>query len=507
MKRYKKLGALVAVLVVICVATAVVSRYEQKQEEIRTSDEIILEIPADTLTALSWDYAGKSGLGFHLDGDTWRYDEDDAFPVSEEKIMAIAAHFESFGVGFVIENVSDYSQYGLDEPECTLYLTTESDSWEVKLGDYSKLDERRYVDIGDGNVYLVNEDPADYLVSSLSGMIQHDDTPGFEHVVDIRFTGAESYMIEYLEDSGKSYSSTDVYFVQRNGEYLPLEKSGVTKYLNTITSLDLLNYATYNATAEELASYGLEEPELSVTVNYTYTDPESQDDAQIADVCVIHIGSSPEDVQAAREAEEKGEAVPDIARFVRVGDSQIVYELDSVDYGILSAASYDDLRHKQVFWGSFGDVTQIDITLEETEHILVSQLDEDENQTWYLQTEEEQTSTVDETTESTAETESAEETQATEAAQEENTLDLSSFQSNLKNITASSFTSEAPSGKEELRVKLHLDNEYFPELEIAFYRYDGSSCLAEVNGETVSLVPRSAVMTLVESVQSFVLNG
>lgn len=503
MKRYKKLSALLAVLVVVCLATAAVSRYEQKQEQIRTSDEIILEIPSDTLTALSWEYGEKSGLGFHREGDTWSYDGDDAFPVSEEKIMAIAAHFESFGVGFIIENVSDYSQYGLDEPECTVHLSTEDASWDLKLGDFSKMDERRYVDIGDGNVYLVNEDPMVYLVSALSGMIRHDDTPAFENVVDIRFTGAENNTILRLEDSGNSYSDADVYFLERSGEYLPLDKSGVTKYLNTITSLDLLNYATYNATAEELASCGLEEPELSVTVNYTYTDPDSQEDTQIAGTCVIHIGSSPEDVQAAREAEEKGEAVPDIARFVRVGESPIIYELDSVDYGILSAASYDDLRHKQVFWGDFKDVTQIDITLEETEHILVSQLDEDENQTWHFRTGEEQASPAEETTESTAGTEATEETQA----REEDTLDLSSIQSNLKNITASSFTSEAPSGKEEIRVKLHLDRENFPELEIVFYRYDGSSCLAEVNGETVSLVSRSSVMTLVESVQSFVLNS
>lgn len=512
MKRYKKLGVLLAVLVIACIATLGLSQYEQKQEQIRSSDEIILEIPSDTVTEVSWDYGEKSGLGFHTDGDGWRYDEDDAFPVSEDKVLAILSHFESFGVSFVIENVSDYSQYGLDEPECTLRLATQDHSWELKLGDYSKLDQRRYVDIGDGNVYLVNEDPMDYLVSALSGMIQHDDTPGFENVVDIRFAGKENYTAERLEDSGNSYSDADVYFVQRNGEYLPLDKSAVTKYLNTITTLDLMNYATYNATQEELASYGLEEPELSVTVNYTKTDPEAQDGAQIAGTCVIHIGSSPEDLKEAQEAEEKGEAVPSISRYVRVGDSQIVYELDSVDYGILSAASYDDLRHKQVFWGDFEDVTRIDITLEEARHVLMSELDEDENRVWYRRDENGAIPSADETAESAAETagetaETVEETTGEETAEVEDTLDLTAFQNALKALSASSFTSEAPTGKEELRLTLHLDNENFPEVEIVLYRYDGTSCLAVVDGQTVSLVPRASVMTLVESVQSFVLNG
>ena len=54
MKRFKKLGILLAILVVVCVATLVVTRYEQKQEQIKNSDAVILEIPSDSVTSLSW---------------------------------------------------------------------------------------------------------------------------------------------------------------------------------------------------------------------------------------------------------------------------------------------------------------------------------------------------------------------------------------------------------------------------------------------------------------------
>ena len=46
----------------------------------------------------------------------------------------------------------------------------------------------------------------------------------------------------------------------------------------------------------------------------------------------------------------------------------------------------------------------------------------------------------------------------------------------------------------------------FPEIEIILYRYDGSNCLAVIDGESVSLVPRASVMELVETVQAIVLN-
>lgn len=340
------------------------------------------------------------------------------------------------------------------------------------------MDEQRYVDIGDGNVYLLSEDPMDYVDPALSAMIEDDDTPAFENVVDIRFTGTENYTIDRIEDSGYSYSDQDVYFVQENGAYLPLDTSSVTTYLNTITALDLLTYVTYNATDEELAAYGLDSPELSVTVNYTYTEEGSEDGDQIADSCVIHIGQNQEELQAAQESEDDSVTEDSVTKYVRIGDSPIVYELDSVDYAILSGAAYNDLRHKEVFWGDFEDVYQVDVTLEGSTHTLVSELNDEEERLWYYQ----------------------------EVTEEADALDLTAFQDALESLTADTFTDEAPAEKEEIRLTLYLENENFPQVEIVLYRYDGTSCLAAVDGESVSLVSRSTVMDLVEAVQAIVLD-
>ena len=472
MKRSKKLIALVAVLVVACIATFALTQYEEKQEEIKNSDAIILEIPVDTVQSLSWEYT-EDGLGFHKGEEGWLYDDDEAFPVSEDKVTGILSNFEAFGVTFIIENVEDYSQYGLDDPECVIHLSTAEQSYDIKLGAFSKMDEQRYVDIGDGNVYLVSSDPIDYLETALSGMIEHDDTPGFENVVDITFSGTENYTIVMTEDSPNTYNSEDIYFAQVNGEELPLDTDDITDYLNTVTTLDLLNYVTYNATEEDLASYGLDEPELSVTVNYTYTD---EDDNEVSDTCVFHIGQNVEELEAYKAAEEAEEDLPDVTKYVRIGDSQIIYELDDIDYITLSGASYDDLRHREVIWADFDTVTQINITLEGENHALTSTLDEedeDAERVWCYG---------------------------------EKELDIADLQSALEDLSADSFTDEAPSEKEEISLTVYLDNENFPQVKIQLYRYDGSLCLAVIDGETVSLVDRSAVMELVEAVQSIVLN-
>ena len=48
MKRYKRLYLLLGVLAVACIATFGVLRFEEHQEQIKNSDEIILKVPSDT---------------------------------------------------------------------------------------------------------------------------------------------------------------------------------------------------------------------------------------------------------------------------------------------------------------------------------------------------------------------------------------------------------------------------------------------------------------------------
>ena len=85
-------------------------------------------------------------------------------------------------------------------------------------------------------------------------------------------------------------------------------------------------------------------------------------------------------------------------------------------------------------------------------------------------------------------------------------MDVSDLTDAIKALSATEFTAQKPEGKEEIRLTLHLDNEDFHKVEIILYRYDGSSCLAVVDGQSVSLVPRASVIEVVEAVQAIVLN-
>ena len=85
-------------------------------------------------------------------------------------------------------------------------------------------------------------------------------------------------------------------------------------------------------------------------------------------------------------------------------------------------------------------------------------------------------------------------------------LDITNFRKTFKDLKAEKFTDERPAQKEEIGLVVHLDNENFPEVRIQLYRYDGTYCLAVVDGKPASLVQRSKVVAFIEAVNKIVLD-
>ena len=497
MRKTKKLGILVGVLAAACVVTLIAAKHEEKKEQIKESEDVVLTLDPDTVTALSWTYTSEDEEGNEVTGDlafhkdeSWLYDADEAFPTDDDKIASLIAPFEEFGVSFIIEDVEDYDQYGLTDPVCTISLTADGTDYEIKLGAYSTLDEKRYVSIGDGNVYLVSDDPFTYYEVELKDLIKNDSIPYVYQAESIEFSGSEDYTVEYDANSTHTCCASDLYFADDK----PLDTSKISSYLSTLSYLGLSDYASYNVSDEELEAFGLAEPDLTATVNFEETD---EDDEAVAMSYTFSIGLNQEEKAAAEEkaAEEEAEGTEEtadsdsaydsteeteedeITAYLRVGDSQIVYIIPYATYETLAAVSYDDLRHDEVVTADFDDITRIDVTLDGQAYAFVTEEtegdDEDEVvRTWYYEGEE---------------------------------LDTAGLESAINALTADSFTDEAADGEIEISLKLTLDNENIQEIELTFCRYDGESCLVQENGETVSLVPRSQVVDLMEAVNAIVL--
>lgn len=471
MKRFKKIFILLGVLVIACIATIIVTRTEQKKEQIKNADEIILSVTADSVDSLSWEY-DDTALSFHKE-DAWLWDEDADFPVDGEKTAKLLSDFEEFGAAFIIEDVEDFGQYGLEKPTCTIRFSANGQEYTVLLGAFSTMDSQRYVSIGDGNVYLVKHDPFDNFKLELKDMILHDDTPHFDKITKVTFGGTENYSLSREEGGALSYCANDLYFTQNDAKSLPLDTYRVENYCATISTLNLKNFVSYNVTADELAEWGLDTPEMTVQMDYTVTDGE---DSESAESFTLNIGRNQEELAAKEAAEAEDEEYSGtVTAYARVGESQIVYQISESDYNALIAASYNDLRHNEVLTADFDSIKQIDIALEgETYSVSAekSENDEEDEITYFCNGEE---------------------------------IEITSLRSKMTDLTVSDFVSEQPTEKEEISLIFHLDNDNFPLVRAEFYRYDGTNCLAVLDGETLGLVSRSSVVALIEAINTIVL--
>ena len=471
MRKATKLYVLLGVLLVVCVAAFAVSRYEEKKEQIKNSGEVILEIPTDSVTALSW--TNESGTFSFTKDEKWVYDDDNAFPVDEEKINDLLEQFTSFAAAFAIDDVEDYAQYGLDEPICTIRITAGEESYTVELGDFSKMDEQRYISIGDGKAYLVSHDPLDEFDAVLRDMILDDTIPEFDTAEQIEFSGGENYAIIRDED-GKSICADDVYFA--DGQ--PLDTDNVDTVLSAIQSLSLTNYVSYNVTGEELTTFGLDDPELTVTLEYSSSDEDGK--KTDAGTLVLHLSQNPEELAAYEEAlANEADELPDVTCYARVGESQIVYQITQSEFDALTDVSYDALRHQTLFTADFDTVTSIDVALSGESYTFTynppeDKDDEDAEGTWTYNAEE---------------------------------FDVYDLKTALRAISASGFTDETPTGQEEISMTVHLDNEDFPTFTLTLYRLDGTNCIATVDGKAVALVSRSQTVDLIEAVNELTLGS
>lgn len=465
MRKAKRIYVLLGVLVVICIAALAVSRHEERKEQIKNGEEIILEIPTDSVTALSW--TNEEGTFSFTKGSSWTYDEDNAFPVDCQKIENLISQFESFAAAFTIENVEDESLYGLDEPICTISITTEEETYQLKLGDFSKMDAQRYVSIGDGCAYLVAHDPLEEFDAVLRDMILDNTIPVFDSAEEIKFTGIENYTI-IQDPDGQSICADDVYFTDGS----PLDTSNVESFLTALQSLSLSDYVSYNASDEELQEFGLDDPDLMIELKYTADEKENASGS-----VVISVSRSPEEVEAYEKAVEQGnENLPTVTCYARVGQSQIVYQISQNDYNKLTAVSYDALRHQKLFTASFDTVTSIDVELDGEEYTFSYELPEEEDAEgkWVYREEE---------------------------------FDIYNLRTALRSLSAVGFTEEQPEGQEEIKVTIHLDNAYFSTFVLSVYRYDGTNCIAEVDGVPTAFVSRSQTVNLIEAVNGLILGA
>ena len=475
----RKRNVIIALIVLlgVCVFIAAEKVITRKVETVNYVDQVITQYDPTAYDKISL-FRDDISLDLELVDGQWFDKADHTFPISNEAVEEMLTSLNEMHACFLIEGVKNLDPYGLGYPTASLTATGSNGAKQyIALGAYSALDENRYVNVDDGLVYMVEQDPLKYISTNRDDYIDHFSVPMFEKVTAITVSGDDSLKAVYDPDGVYEYSGRYNYYDVQGGGHVPLKDSLVEEFSSFMTRINLKLYVSYNASDEELAQYGLAEPLRSIKVDGVDADGNPVG-------YTIHVGT----VKDGGAADENG--APTDAYYARFEGSRVVYNLSEMNFNVLTSVSRGGLRPPEVFAPDWSKVEGFTFTIEGRSYEVHRELapeemqpkpkDDDEEQPepvylWYIDGKE---------------------------------FNANNILKNLKNVSVRFYDEKAKrGGEQEFSVTLKLNDDRYKTVKVDVSRADGTYCTVTRDGEVLGYATRVQTTALREALLETVLGS
>lgn len=347
-KNTKKLLGLVGALAVLGGAYGTIVLINQHNEE-KEAEQSKAEKEANTFylsqmeEPVSISYTNSYGtfaFSYNTENETWSYDSDEHFPVTQSYLTAVSSDLKSFTAERKLEEVQDdLSVYGLDNPSCTI-TAKGSDDTEVtiQIGSLNSYNSDYYAKVkGSDDIYTIASSYVSDISNDISALQEKESFPTITStsITDVQLvkdgikldmekevtqepateeettenaskeaeTGSESKASEEettkaVSDSTEGESAeeestvemvdvTRWVFSQDNKTQRVDESDDIHDLLVNMVGLTFNDCADYYADEEEKESYGLTDDAAVLTITYQSGEEET--------ILKLTIGATTED--------------------------------------------------------------------------------------------------------------------------------------------------------------------------------------------------------------------
>lgn len=168
----KKAPLIVGVIVLLlCIGGYIALHQYQANEEKREEEKTMspISVSKDDVTALTYVYEGET-ITLEKNGDTWTCKEDSERDISEETVDSMLETLCTVTADESVD-VDNLSDYGFDEPEADITLTTQEGTTTVKYGMYNDILTKYYLSVdGSKTLYLVSGDASTAFKKTLEDL-------------------------------------------------------------------------------------------------------------------------------------------------------------------------------------------------------------------------------------------------------------------------------------------------------------------------------------------------
>lgn len=160
MKKQKRQLVIMILLLALLVGAFYGLRAWQSRapEAVETEGDIIIDVAYEDVVNLIYEYEGET-YHYEKTEDTWYLAEDYGQNVRQYRIKAMLAGVTPLEAVQTIENVTDLSLYGLEEPQRTIIFDTAIQRFQISVGDSNGLTSSYYIQLKNepDKVYVVDQ--------------------------------------------------------------------------------------------------------------------------------------------------------------------------------------------------------------------------------------------------------------------------------------------------------------------------------------------------------------
>ena len=504
-KKSMNLITAVAVLVVLSGAYVGVKTYVAKQEEKENAEEEeektqVFSISSEDVQSIKF-VIDKKEVTFEKNNDEWVKSDERDFPVDQDKLIEAIGSLNNVEADRVLDNVTDTTEYGLDDPTNTITIT-DKDGKETVLhvGMENASTSQYYVENGEdeSKIYVVADSVFQPFMKTLYDYAKAGTFP----VID-----SSSISNVTVDENDDSYTltkddNTGLWNIQDKDGVEKADSAKVSSLTSSIASIAYGSFVNYNCT--DLSEYGLDKPYGTITIDYqeeVEVESDSSEDASAAD-------STEEDTSATDSTEEDtsitdsadtqtrmvnremtilvGDQSDDDGRYVMVNNSKEIYTISNDTLSVFLGKKKEDFWDMTVSYLSVNNLESLQAEYQGETHVIdVSRETSEDNS--------DDSSTTSTTTLS----------YQLDGTELDDSIPFTTFYNKLINMTGQKRLTEKYENNNEPDFNVELIDVDGEKMYIAYYQYD-TNFYAAVVGQKVYLVNKMTVKELIDSYKTLV---
>lgn len=537
-KKSMNLITAVAVLVVLSGAYVGVKTYVAKQEEKENAEEEeektqVFSISSEDVQSIKF-VIDKKEVTFEKNNDEWVKSDERDFPVDQDKLIEAIGSLNNVEADRVLDNVTDTTEYGLDDPTNTITIT-DKDGKETVLhvGMENASTSQYYVENGEdeSKIYVVADSVFQPFMKTLYDYAKAGTFPVIDSSTVSNVT---------VDENDDSYTltkddNTGLWNIQDKDGSEKADSAKVSSLTSSIASIAYGSFVNYNC--KDLSEYGLDKPYGTITINYQEEVEEKSDSSEDGDASEENstdeqdttedkkdisatdstedkddastVDSTEEDTSATDSTEEDtsvtdssdtqtrmvnremtilvGDQSDDDGRYVMVNNSKEIYTISNDTLSVFLGKTKEDFWDMTVSYLSVNNLESLQAEYQGETHVIdVSRETSEDNSG-------DDSSTTSTTTLS----------YQLDGTELDDSTPFTTFYNKLINMTGQKRLTEKYENNNKSDFDVELEDVDGEKTKIDYYQYD-TNFYAAVVGQKVYLVNKMTVKELIDSYKTLV---